>query len=157
MSNEGIPHSEYGEAMPSAVQSSDPLATHAPDDSAERADRAGSAGVGGDGVPTSGGEGTLAADETAGQAGRTERAGDGGDGVPTTGAEPPLMGAAELASLAQVSVKSIDRWLKAKKLPAPILIGRQRRWRRREILEWIEAGAPCQREWERLRREKQGA
>jgi excisionase family DNA binding protein len=126
MSNEGISHSEYGEAMPSACQSPDPPVTHATDESAEHADRAESAGA------------------TA-------------DGSASADAEPLLIDAAELARLLMVSVKTIDRWLRAKKLPAPIVIGRERRWRRQEIELWLAAGAPAQREWERMQTAKQGA
>ena len=33
-------------------------------------------------------------------------------------------------------------------LPAPVTVSASRRWRLSEIREWIEAGCPCQREWE---------
>jgi excisionase family DNA binding protein len=137
MSNEGISHSEYREAMPSVCQSPDPPATHATDESAEHADRAESAGATADG--------SASAD--------AETAGVTADSSASVGGEPLLIDAAELARLLMVSVKTIDRWLRAKKLPAPIVIGRERRWRRQEIEQWLAAGAPSQHEWVRHQRD----
>jgi predicted DNA-binding transcriptional regulator AlpA len=69
---------------------------------------------------------------------------------------PLVIDAEELACLLKISVKTLDRQLTAKKLPRPILIGRQRRWPLKEIVEWLAAGAPAQREWDQLQRAKQG-
>jgi predicted DNA-binding transcriptional regulator AlpA len=63
--------------------------------------------------------------------------------------EPLVIDAVEFAQMIKVSSKTIDRRLQRKELPKPIVIGRQRRWRRQEIVDWIAAGAPSQREWER--------
>lgn len=69
--------------------------------------------------------------------------------------DPLLIDAEEFGRLLKVSAKTIDRLLARKKLPRPTLLGRQRRWRRREIEEWVAAGMPDQREWDRLQRENE--
>ncbi len=71
----------------------------------------------------------------------------------SVGDAPLVIDAVELARLLMISVKTLGRWLKAKKLPAPIVIGRERRWLRHGVEDWLAAGAPSQREWERQQRD----
>jgi predicted DNA-binding transcriptional regulator AlpA len=64
-----------------------------------------------------------------------------------------LLSVADLARELRISVKTIARMDQAGKLPRPIRVGsRAKRWARATIVEWIAAGAPCRREWERLNR-----
>jgi excisionase family DNA binding protein len=55
---------------------------------------------------------------------------------------PLMMTADELAETLCISLRQVWR-LKAKgDLPKPVTIGRNVRWRRSDILQWIEAGCP---------------
>jgi excisionase family DNA binding protein len=55
---------------------------------------------------------------------------------------PLMMTAEELADTLCISLRQVWR-LKAKgDLPKPVTIGRNVRWRRSDILQWIEAGCP---------------
>ena len=53
---------------------------------------------------------------------------------------PILISAGELASLMQVSERTLWRLLSAGKVPQPVRIGRNTRWRLAEIRDWIEKG-----------------
>jgi len=64
---------------------------------------------------------------------------------------PTLLTVAELAELLNTSPRSIYRFSTEKKLPAPLRLGQQPRWRRSEILAWIDAGMPPAEEWEKSR------
>ncbi len=55
---------------------------------------------------------------------------------------PILISAEELAKLMDVSVRTLWRLLSAGKVPQPVRIGRNTRWRLAEIREWIEKGYP---------------
>lgn len=58
---------------------------------------------------------------------------------------PTLVTAEELAKLMQVSERTLWRLLSAGKVPQPVRIGRNTRWRLAEVLEWIEHGCPISR------------
>lgn len=63
---------------------------------------------------------------------------------------PLLIGVAEVARLLSTSVTSVWRLLAAGKIPAPVVRGKGRtRWRRREIVEFCDAGLPnpCHWKW----------
>jgi excisionase family DNA binding protein len=62
-----------------------------------------------------------------------------GTGVDTA---PILISAEELAKLMQVSERTLWRLLSAGKVPQPVRIGRNTRWRYAEVREWIEKGCP---------------
>jgi excisionase family DNA binding protein len=55
---------------------------------------------------------------------------------------PILISAEELAKLMQVSERTLWRLLFAGKVPQPVRIGRNTRWRYAEVREWIEKGCP---------------
>ena len=55
---------------------------------------------------------------------------------------PILISAEELASLMQVSERTLWRLLSAGKVPQPVRIGRNTRWRLAEIRDWIEKDCP---------------
>jgi predicted DNA-binding transcriptional regulator AlpA len=64
---------------------------------------------------------------------------------------PELLVAKDLASLLAVSERHLWRMRSGGLLPDPIHLGRSVRWRRREILEWLDAGAPDRLTWQRMR------
>ncbi len=57
--------------------------------------------------------------------------------------ESPLVDAKEAARLCSISESMLYKLNAAGKIPAPVRIGSLLRWKRRELLEWIEAGCPC--------------
>lgn len=65
--------------------------------------------------------------------------------------KPLLLTAADLAGEMSVSVRSVFRMSASRKLPAHVCVGQRRRWRRSEILLWIDAGCPTREEWEQQR------
>ncbi len=64
--------------------------------------------------------------------------------------EPLLIGIEALAKLLQRSAPSLCRDDLAGRLPAPVRIGRSKRWRLDEIREWVAAGAPEREAWKAL-------
>ncbi len=71
-----------------------------------------------------------------------------GTGDPTAGPEPrpgvtaELLDADQLGAMLQVSRRTLYRLADAGRLPFGIKLGGVRRWRRSEILAWIERGCP---------------
>jgi predicted DNA-binding transcriptional regulator AlpA len=61
-----------------------------------------------------------------------------------------LLDAGELAALTQRSVRSVWRDNGAGRLPRPVRLGGAVRWRRGEILAWIDAGCPSRESWEEM-------
>ena len=60
-----------------------------------------------------------------------------------------LMTAKDLADSMQIGMRSVWRMDAAGELPRPAnLPGRLKRWRRDEILAWLDADCPDRREWE---------
>ena len=55
-----------------------------------------------------------------------------------------------LAALLNTSIRTIDRLNSSGQIPAPLRIGARPRWRREEILAWIQAGCPAREAWEQL-------
>ena len=55
-----------------------------------------------------------------------------------------------LATLLNTSVRNIDRLNSGGRIPAPVRIGSRPRWRREEILAWVQAGCPDRQAWEVL-------
>jgi excisionase family DNA binding protein len=61
----------------------------------------------------------------------------------TTGSATPLLiTSEEVARLMGISERTLWRLLSAGKVPVPLRFGRNTRWRRSEVLEWIEKGCP---------------
>ncbi|MBW3598151.1 MAG: helix-turn-helix domain-containing protein [Planctomycetes bacterium] len=69
-------------------------------------------------------------------------------------AQPLLISAPQLATLLSVSERTVWRLQAAGKLPRPVKIGGQKRWRRSEVDRWIAAGCPPRTEWEQFNRRK---
>ena len=61
----------------------------------------------------------------------------------STDTTPVLINAEELARMMDVSERTLWRLLSAGKVPTPVRIGRNTRWRFAEIREWIERGCPA--------------
>jgi predicted DNA-binding transcriptional regulator AlpA len=69
---------------------------------------------------------------------------------------PLLVDMAGLSRLLARSEASLYRDDAAGRLPAGLKLGASKRWRYSEIVAWVEAGMPCRRTWEALRRAKGG-
>ena len=59
-----------------------------------------------------------------------------------TNTVPILINAEELARMMDVSERTLWRLLSGGKVPQPVRIGRNTRWRLAEVAEWIERGCP---------------
>lgn len=56
-----------------------------------------------------------------------------------------LIDAEQLAIILGISVRSVWRYHRAKRIPAPVRLCGTVRWRRAEIIQWINDGCPsCQ-------------
>ena len=64
---------------------------------------------------------------------------------------PLLLTAKELGRLLGVALCTVWTWNAAGRIPLPLRIGGTTRWRRREIEQWIEAGAPGREKWESMK------
>ena len=53
-----------------------------------------------------------------------------------------LLTAAESAEMAGVAKRSWWRYVSSGRAPAPVRLGGAVRWRRSELVEWIQAGCP---------------
>lgn len=53
-----------------------------------------------------------------------------------------LLTTAEVARLVNAGQRSVWRWSRSGVMPAPVRIGNAVRFRRSEILEWLDAGCP---------------
>ena len=62
-----------------------------------------------------------------------------------------VVSAKVLARLLGVSLRQVWRLNSSGKLPKPIRLGGSVRWRRDEIMAFIEAGAPDRAQWERIK------
>jgi predicted DNA-binding transcriptional regulator AlpA len=64
--------------------------------------------------------------------------------------EKELLNDDESAGMCGRSTASWWRDHAAARVPAPVRLGGSTRWRRRELLAWIEAGCPPRKTWEAL-------
>lgn len=62
--------------------------------------------------------------------------------APASPPEPLLITAEEFGNLLQISERTIWRLNSAGEIPKPVRIGGTVRWRREEVMQWIEAGCP---------------
>lgn len=65
--------------------------------------------------------------------------------------EPVLIDIKQLSAMLSRSVASLHRDDAAGRLPAAVWIGSSKRWRRSEILAWVEAGCPDRKTWQALK------
>lgn len=61
--------------------------------------------------------------------------------------ESMLLAAADVAQLLAASIKTVRRLDLSGQIPRPVRLGRLVRWRRDEILAWIEASCPDRDSW----------
>ena len=61
-----------------------------------------------------------------------------------------LLTAADLGAILGVHRATVWTWHAGGKIPMPVRIGGATRWRRREIEQWIEAGAPPRVRWQQI-------
>lgn len=54
----------------------------------------------------------------------------------------------EMAGYLGVSARSVMRMDQAGKLPMPLLLGRCKRWNRREFTTWLDYGSPPRVKWQ---------
>jgi excisionase family DNA binding protein len=74
--------------------------------------------------------------------------------MPDPTPEPLLLRDTEAAALLGIGRSTLRRLLCAGKVPPPIHLGRSCRWRRAELLAWLEAGAPDARMWAAIREQQ---
>lgn len=67
--------------------------------------------------------------------------------MPTETPDPLLIPDKEAAALAGVCRATWHRLRAANKVPPAVRLGRAVRWRREEVIAWIEAGCPDGRTW----------
>ncbi len=60
---------------------------------------------------------------------------------------PLVVSAKDLAALLGASERHIRRMDAGGQLPAPLSLGRLRRWSLQEIRDWLAAGCPCRHDW----------
>ncbi len=58
-----------------------------------------------------------------------------------------LLTASELAAMLGVNRSTIWTWHSGGKIPMPVQIGGITRWRKDEIQQWLDAGAPPREQW----------
>jgi len=71
--------------------------------------------------------------------------------VETESREKLLLTGKDLADALAIGVRTLWRHDSLGRLPRAVTIGKSKRWRRREIEAWINAGCPVRREWEARR------
>ncbi len=68
--------------------------------------------------------------------------------------ESPVVDIRQLAAYLDVSARHVEELNKRALIPAPIALGRLRKWMRSEIDAWLLAGAPPREAWERIRQSR---
>lgn len=58
-----------------------------------------------------------------------------------------LLTTGDLAELLATSIRTVHRLNSSGMIPKPLYVGRRPRWRRDEILAWIESGCPDRQHW----------
>lgn len=66
-------------------------------------------------------------------------------------AEVVLVDISVISDLMSVSTRHVERLAASGRMPAPVRLGRARRWHLKEIRDWLSAGAPDRRTWIALR------
>lgn len=56
--------------------------------------------------------------------------------------EKLLVDVHEVARLLSISTRAVFKWVEQGKLPKPLKIGRCCRWRKSELVAWVERGCP---------------
>jgi len=69
----------------------------------------------------------------------------------STNLEPLALTAIQAAKLLGVSRSHFFKLASSGRLPLPVRLGRAVRWRRDELVEWLEAGCPTLDKWQMMR------
>ena len=78
------------------------------------------------------------------------------DGGATSQQPPVLVAADKAAQLCGVSLRTWRRFESEGLIPAPVMVGgRIKRYRRTEMLAWVEAGCPSREQWANIRQVEQ--
>jgi len=64
---------------------------------------------------------------------------------------PVLLSVSEVAEMLQISPRHLYSLKASGRLPKPVRLGRSVRWLADELRAWLEAGAPPQGRWEKMR------
>jgi excisionase family DNA binding protein len=68
--------------------------------------------------------------------------------------ESGLVNVKAAAALVGCSDRHVWGLARSGRMPRPVRLGRAVRWRRAELLAWIQAGCPARERWEALRRKE---
>ncbi len=63
-------------------------------------------------------------------------------------ATPLLLNAKQVGFMLNLSRATVYRLNAEGRLPRPVHLGRATRWRREELVQWVEAGCPSRERWE---------
>ncbi|MBL8828305.1 MAG: helix-turn-helix domain-containing protein [Planctomycetaceae bacterium] len=75
---------------------------------------------------------------------------DGSSSPLESGGTTLLLDRSDLARELRTSLKTINRMISSGRLPAPVSIGKRRRWPRTTIIEWVGMGCPSAADFARL-------
>ena len=67
---------------------------------------------------------------------------------PESPVTPLLLGAEQVGLMLGISRSTVYRLNAEGRLPRPVHLGRAARWRREELLQWVQAGCPSRERWE---------
>jgi predicted DNA-binding transcriptional regulator AlpA len=70
--------------------------------------------------------------------------------------QPLAISARQLAAMLGVSIRQVWRLNAAGKLPKPLWLGGSRKWLRKEIEAFLEAGCPDRESWEAMKTNGKG-
>jgi predicted DNA-binding transcriptional regulator AlpA len=74
----------------------------------------------------------------------------------TTQMEEKLWTAKQVAAFLKVSTRQVHRLTVDALMPACIRLGGNIRWRKEEIIAWLDAGAPNRERWNEMKAKQQG-
>ncbi len=70
---------------------------------------------------------------------------------------PPALSAKQLARILNVSLRHIRQMDARQLLPRPCRLGRAVRWPADEVHDWMRAGMPDRRTWEKVCKDQEGS
>ena len=67
-------------------------------------------------------------------------------------ADKELLNVKDVAAALSVSERQVWKLLSSGRIPMPVRLGRSVRWRRDELLQWVDADCPARDRWEAMGR-----